>query len=210
MGNHCHLELRKAEYSPLSVVENGIKVSQPPSIEGYVDLIHPATQAKQPVYLSTHEGLIFVLSRSQAHPPLPPGVDLTGVHKKADEVKRGALQIAEAFGMFDVRNILAIRRAFQLVPNRLAQPPAGKGKEKDLDEWANAWVAEEGPAIEQEVAAENEDEDEGGEGGLLKAADKGRLKTRRSFELLLKSGSIFRFEVLYSSPVYWVRFSDLC
>ena len=38
-------------------------------------------------------------------------------------------------------------------------------------------------------------EDEGGDVGLAKAKNKGRLRMYRSFELVLKNGRILRFEV---------------
>jgi hypothetical protein len=196
LGKQCQLEIRKAEHSPSSIVDNGTRIVRPPSIEGYLDFIRPINQSKQPVYLSTHEGLLFVLAPGHAHPPSPPGANLTAGEMKECEVRRGALQIEEAYGVCDLRNVVAVRRAFQMVPTFVEHAPSGqsKARTRGVEEWANVWLAEEGLSSGGVRIAESEDEDEGGDEGLAKVVDKGRLKVRRSFELLLIGGQVFRFE----------------
>lgn len=44
--------------------------------------------------------------------------------------------------------------------------------------------------------ADSDVEDEGGNDGLAKAADKGKMRMKRSFELVFKSGYVMRFEVI--------------
>jgi hypothetical protein len=175
---------------------SGTQFHEPPSIEGYLDRIKPNTQIKQAVYLVTHGGNLFSLSPSRAHPPSHPGIQGKG-RKVEDEVKRGAKQIMEAIGASDLRSIMAVRKAFQMVPQHRHDPPGAsstkaKGKKAvGEDEWASTWAMEpEVEGLQSEV-----EEDEGGDEGLAKAADKGRLRTRRSFELLLDSGNVVRFEV---------------
>jgi hypothetical protein len=41
----------------------------------------------------------------------------------------------------------------------------------------------------------SDEEDEGGDEGLMKSTDRPKLKMQRSFELLMKTGHIIRFEV---------------
>jgi hypothetical protein len=48
---------------------------------------------------------------------------------------------------------------------------------------------------------ESDNEDEGGDQGLTETADKPKLRMQRSFELLLKTGQIVRFEVCIPSVV---------
>lgn len=94
-----------------------------------------------------------------------------------------------ATGVCDVRSILTVRRAFHLVPqsshNEEDAEGAKKAQEED-DEWLGAWS----------VQRTGSDElDEGGDEGLGRSIDKPKLKMQRSFELLLKTGHVIRFEV---------------
>jgi len=102
------------------------------------------------------------------------------------EVKRGGLQIVDAFGVIDLRDIMAIRRAFQIIPQPLHNETniegGQAGREGNND------------AIQLERSA-SDDGDEGGAEGLAKSADKPTVKVKRSFELLLRTGHVVRFEV---------------
>ena len=97
----------------------------------------------------------------------------------------GQLQILEASGMSDLRSIVAVRRAFQLIPAQREQVDASQLT--DWEDSENFW--------EQVDRSESDDEDAGGEVGMTRAKDKARLRLRRSFELLLTSGRVIRFEV---------------
>ena len=44
---------------------------------------------------------------------------------------------------------------------------------------------------------DSDNEDEGGDEGLAKIEDKGKVRMRRSFELVYKTGYVMRFEVSY-------------
>jgi len=211
-GKPCHLEIRMGDHFPASVrLPSGEYLHEPPAIEGYLDRIKPNTQTKQAVYLVTHDGTIFSIPPAHAHPPSPPGVHQGGGGEAAGgddsdsslplreaEVRRGTKQIMAATGVSDLRSIVAVRSAFQVMPQHSYNVPAGQGKKKDAlnDEWANTWAMQ--PQIEGETGLlhEGEDEeDEGGDMGMAKATNKGRLRMRRSFELLLTSGNVIRFEV---------------
>ena len=123
---------------------------------------------------------------------------------KEAELRRGARQIMEAFGSSDLWDIVAVRKSFQLVSNSRTAAPA---KAKDLDEWAGVWVSESGHRSNHGMTVENEEGDEGGDEALARAADKDRLRIKRSFELLLVSGQVFRFEVCiqpsFVQPTIW-------
>jgi hypothetical protein len=101
-------------------------------------------------------------------------------------------QVIHATGVCDLRNILTVRRAFHLVPQHSHSVEDVSGAQKNSrahgedDEWLGTWAVE---------RSDSDDEDEGGEQGLAKTADKSKLKMQRSFELLLNTGHVVRFEV---------------
>jgi hypothetical protein len=146
----------------------------------------------QSVYLATHDGNLFVLAPHHSHPPLPPGLassigDLESYAEslRKSEAQRGAIQIIEATGVNDFRTILAVRRAFHLAPESTHNE---KKKPQDDDIWFSIWS-------QPEERTPDDDQDIGGEEGLSKSDDKPRLRMHRSFELLLNTGRIIRFEV---------------
>lgn len=164
-------------------MKDGTRLDEPLGIEGYLDRIKPATQTKQPVYVATHDGYLFTMSPEHAHPPSPPGVSpavLSTKELKEAEVIRGAKQILTAHGVLDLRNVLAVRRAFHVTPRHT------HGNSNNDDE-VGVW---------QELErTESDDEDRGGEGGLVTVLDRPRKHMRRSFELLMVTGHIVRLEV---------------
>lgn len=85
-----------------------------------------------------------------------------------------------ALGVFDLRNIIAVRRAFQLVPR-----PDPRG----VTDW------EDSPEFWQLERSEEDDHDVGGDAGLANVSDKSHLRMRRSLELMLTSGGVIRYEV---------------
>ncbi|KAG5648284.1 hypothetical protein DXG03_004854 [Asterophora parasitica] len=198
------LEIRLAEHYPNHVnLKNGSRLLEPPAIEGYVVRIRPNSQSRQSLYLSTHDGNMFVMTPNNAHPPTPPGlannledIDLFAETLRKSEVQRGAMQIMSALGVNDLRTVLVVRRAFQQVPQPIHKEIASN---QDSDIWSGIW------AQSEERTAED-DRDEGGDEGLNKAEDKPRVRMRRSFELLLTSGRIVRFET-YSCrvAVEWIE-----
>ncbi len=100
------------------------------------------------------------------------------------EIERGIYQIMHAHAVCDLRSVVAVRRASQAVPPQ-------HHDQKDLTDeasWFNIWSR-------TDERTDSEDEDEGGEEGLNKASDRTHLRTKRSFELLLNTGRVVRFEV---------------
>ena len=184
-----------AQHAPTHIhLGNGKCLDEPPAIEGYLDRINPISQAKKQIYLSTHNGNLFILNSHAPFPPMPPGLapmtnqslDLQALRQA--EIRRGINQIMTSTGMSDLRSILAVRRAFHAVPTQmhdLKEPAA------DDMSWVAIWENSEQRTVEDE-------EDEGGDLGLSKSADRTQLKMRRSFELLLNTGHVVRFEVFFT------------
>ncbi|TFK52368.1 hypothetical protein OE88DRAFT_1627947 [Heliocybe sulcata] len=185
-GKPAHLEVRVAHHFPTHLhLRGGAHLTEPPAIEGYLDRIRPNAPGKQSTYLTTHNGHLFVLNANNPHPPSPPGLPL-GDDKtslRAAEIRRGMWQILEAQGVTDMRNIMAVRRAFQ----HIMQP---------AEQWRNVQTfSEEERGLRDEVEWDETDlGDEGGDEGLNTSDDKPRLRMKRSFEVVLKNGHIFRFE----------------
>ncbi|EDR13810.1 uncharacterized protein LACBIDRAFT_188344 [Laccaria bicolor S238N-H82] len=111
------LELRLANHAPTHFhLRDGTHIDEPPSIEGYLERVKPGSQIKQLLYLTTHNGNVFITHTYHAYPPAPPGIalplDLDGYVKDLHhaEVLRGSRQILHATGVCDLRSIVAIQR----------------------------------------------------------------------------------------------------
>ena len=181
------MEIRVKIHNPSRLhLKDGTRLDEPLGIEGYLDRIKPATQIRQPIYVATHEGYLFTMTPEHAHPPSPPGTSpkiLSPKDLKEAEVCRGMDQILTSHGVLDLRNILAVRRAFHHTPRYTHDDSVN-------DEEVGVW---------QEVErTESDDEDRGGEEGVATAPDKPRKRMRRSLELLMVTGHVVRLEV--SSP----------
>jgi len=186
-GKLPHLEVRLKVHNPNKLhLKDGTRLDEPLGIEGYLDKIKSATQTKQPVYVATHDGYLFTMSPGHAYPPPPPGSSaetLSPKELKEAEVCRGAKQILTAHGVMDLRNILAVRRAFHQTPRHAHDD----SNNDDNDDEVGVW---------QELErTESDDEDRGGEEGLATAPDRPRKHMRRSFELLMVTGHVVRLEV---------------
>ncbi|KAF7985501.1 hypothetical protein HWV62_3705 [Athelia sp. TMB] len=207
-----HLEIRLGEHRQATVsMRNGSKLHEPPAIEGYLDRIKPNTQSKEPIYMASHDGYIFSLAPSNANPPSPPGLHPpkeTTETLRETEVRRGVQQVMHAMGVCDVRAILTVRRAFHQVAQQshtvhdTVPAPNGSGSQDQNLDWLGTWDVETNADDEHDI---------GGDEGLSRSTDKPKLKMQRSFELLLKSGRVIRFEA-YSCRVAleWIqRLRDL-
>ncbi|KAG6877753.1 hypothetical protein C0993_004256 [Termitomyces sp. T159_Od127] len=187
------LEIRMADHHPTHFnLKNGTRLYEPPAIEGYVERIRTNSQLRQSLYLSTHDGNLFVVTPNHAYPPSPPGlatsigdIDAYAESLRKSEINRGAMQIMNAIGVNDLRDILMIRRASRPVPEAMHRETSNS---QNFDIWASLQV-------QPEERTSADDEDEGGEQGLNRAEDKTYLRIRRSFELLLTTGHVVRFEV---------------
>lgn len=226
-GRPAHLEIRIAEhYSTHVKLKDHTKLHEPPSIEGYLHRIKPNSQTKAAVYLSTHDGLLFFLQPNQTHPPPAPGsrptIPIAHHPSTVDghngenslwsaEIHRGQSQILDSNGFCDLRDIIAVRRAFQPLAwhrDRSAvnevEHPVGKldssgtrssGMRSDVsgnNGQRDGEIGIEWPEVET-MESDNEEE-EGGEEGLAKVGDRAHLRMRRSFELMMRSGHVVRFE----------------
>ena len=180
-------------------MRDGTRLDEPLGIEGYLDRIKSATQTKKPVYVATHDGYLFTMSPEHAYPPPPPGLSpviLSSKELREAEVIRGGKQILTAHGVLDLRNILAVRRAFHVTPRHMHDDS------NDNDE-VGVW---------QELErTESDDEDKGGEEGLVTVPDRPRKHMRRSFELLMVTGHIVRLEVscLLYFPIATIALTQL-
>ncbi|KAI0648051.1 Pleckstrin homology domain-containing protein [Trametes meyenii] len=210
-GRPAHLEFRRKRHLPTRLrVRDGTRLDEPPSVEGFLDRIRPNSQLKQSLYLATHDGYIFALSPAKAYPPPAPGApgsasafasgsafsfsDQADTRRRA-EVRRGRLQILEATGVSDLRSIVAVRRAFQVIPPQVERVEARNGA--DWEDTEGFWA--------QAERTESDDDDAGGETGMAVTKDKTRLKMRRSFELVLTSGRVVRFEAYScSAALEWI------
>lgn len=88
----------------------------------------------------------------------------------------------------DLREIVAVRRAFALVPS--SSEPVEAGRQP-------TWSDEDDGPIEVERVPEDE-EDVGGDEGLSRVeagSARDHAKRRRAFELLLQNGKVMRYEV---------------
>jgi hypothetical protein len=182
------LEIRVKVHNPSRLhLKDGTRLDEPLGIEGYLDRIKPATQTKQPMYVATHEGYIFSMSPEHAHSPSPPGTfseSLSPKELKEAEFYRGTKQVLTSHGVLDLRNILAVRRAFHHTPRHTHEDPVN-------DDEVGVWQD-----IER---TESDDEDRGGDEAVATAPDKPRKHMRRSFELLMVTGHVVRLEVSSST-----------
>lgn len=172
-------------------LRDGTEIDEPPSVEGYVERIKPTSQAKQPLYLSIHNGLLFFQPVDKAYPPTPPGLALSVLNLDSSmdglrrrEVERGINQVMNANAVCDLRNVVTVRRAFQIL-----HPSTHDQKDTANEEPIWIWPQQ------VEEATQDDNDDEGGETALLHVADRAMVRVRRSFELLLTTGQVLRFEV---------------
>ncbi len=183
-------------------IKDGHQLSEPPSVEGFVSRVRPGSGTREEVYLTVHNGLLFTLTPAGARAPNPPGVVPVPQDSDRDardalrqeEVRRGAAQVLAARGVMDLRSVIAVRRAFRPVlhPNQhvhvSTQPE----------------IEENGHQEEEVLHEESDTQDVGGDAGLT--GDVTTMRTRRCFELVMKSGHVIRFEVRHvkrvRSPVY--------
>ncbi|KAF8516818.1 Pleckstrin homology domain-containing protein [Hysterangium stoloniferum] len=204
-----HLELRVGEHRPTSSkLNDGTKLREPQAVEGYLYRIKPKSHNRVHIYLSTHSGCLFSIYHSRAHPPQPPlpwqesklenndeGVDDLSLLRDHEIRRAGAQQVLQAEAFIDLRSIIAVRRAFQ-------------HKIPRYDEITSQVIVDAGLQRNADIMSADE-EDEGGDEALSYHADKASLRVRRSFELLMKTGGVVRFET-YSCAVAkeWVERLD--
>ncbi|KAJ1303415.1 hypothetical protein OPQ81_011606 [Rhizoctonia solani] len=193
------LEIRLGLHAPTHVnLTDGSSLDEPPAVEGYLHRIKPKTLTRTNIYITSHDGYLFTLRYADAEPPAPPvliqelldDIGRRRVHEK--ELRRARCMILDSDGYIDLRSILAVRRAVE------PTPPVGTidigvarstqrllNVTQDHEDFDDDWV-------DQTDASDNEDE--GGDEYLSRSDDKTRLKMKRSFELIMRSGRVVRFE----------------
>ncbi|KAG9125743.1 hypothetical protein FRC07_006402 [Ceratobasidium sp. 392] len=188
------LEIRLGLHTPTHVaLTDGSILDEPPAIEGYLHRIKPKTLVKTNVYIVSHDGYLFTLRYADAEPPTPPSLlqgPLDADERKLArerELRRGRSMILDADGYIDLRSILAVRRAFELNPS-IGPIDIGAARANPLPNDATDEDDENCQWVDQ--ADTSDDEDEGGDDSLSKSDDKMRLKMKRSFELVMRSGRV--------------------
>lgn len=186
------LELRVARHSLTKArLADGTDLMEPPSIEGYLYRIKPSTQTRSNIYVSSHDGNLFTMTPAHAFPPpvpqLPEELTIKSESKNSAltreiEVTRGAQQILHATGYVDIRDISVVRRASEILTPQSC-PALGEGEmilqlpdDSDLLDMPN-------------------EHDPGGEEFLSQSTDWANERLKRSFELVMRSGAVMRFEV---------------
>ncbi|CAE6440171.1 unnamed protein product [Rhizoctonia solani] len=194
------LEIRLGLHAPTHVsLTDGSNLDEPPAVEGYLHRIKPRTLTRTNVYLTSHDGYLFTLRYSGAEPPTPPVLfqepldnsGRRGAYEK--ELRRARCMILDSDGYIDLRSILAVRRAVEPTPPVGAIDIGATRSTKrlstdtqDHEDFDDGWV---------DQTDASDDEDEGGDEYLTRSPDKTRLKMKRSFELIMRSGRVVRFEV---------------
>ncbi|KAG9035602.1 hypothetical protein FRB95_011008 [Tulasnella sp. JGI-2019a] len=192
------LEVRPARHAATKVVLNdGTKLSEPPSVEGYLYRIKANTQTRTQIYVSSHDGNLFTLSPANSYAPAPPEPPIvlidkdakTDEDKRTAELRRGAQQIFHSDGYIDLRSIMAVRRATQATVPRFALQDSGNIQDVNLLQ-----SDDESHPPEPEHPSLSDAEDTGGDEFLNTHPNKQRLKLKRSFDLTLRTGHVIRFE----------------
>lgn len=132
------------------------------------------------------------------------------------ERERATRLVQKATFYCDIRDIVAVRRAFQVIVRTEGEGyESNLSRERSVGNEESVAGEEHGakangdaiqvPGMYQEVNArivwptvpvvDSDNEDEGGDEGLAKIEDKGKVRMRRSFELVYKTGYVMRFEV---------------
>lgn len=211
------LELRIASHAPSDArLGDGTTLTEPPAVEGYLYRIKPKSQKRSNIYLSSHDGSLFSVSYSAAHPPpVPQAPDIdtsedgqsenidqpasltdTPGYTRGQEIRRGAEQILHALGYIDIRDIVAVRRASgALAPT---DEPMADGPSVAIGEGTLPFGHIE---HDEDVEAEDDEEDPGGDDHLDSFNDRAKLRIQRSFEVVMRSGAVIRFEVSSSKSL---------
>lgn len=156
------------------------------------------------MYLSSHDGNLFVTQPAHAFPPpipqarvVPGDADFGSVSPFAftreDERRRVSSQILNSSGYVDLRDVLVVRRTSLVTraETRSNLPSRGSHTHDRVD-------------VNSDLVSEDSDtEDPGGEAYLLSHKNSHRLKQKRTLEIVLQAGTAVRFEVRTTSkPVF--------
>ncbi len=74
----AHLEVRLARHAQTQVTfKDGTHIVEPASVEGYLYRIKPGSQSRSIIYLSSHDGSLFLMPLSISYLRLTPDDKLT-------------------------------------------------------------------------------------------------------------------------------------
>lgn len=206
------LELRLGTHGPTTVrIPANLagplcKLSEPPAIEGYVSRVKPNGTGEK-IYLSTHDGHLFLCRPSDCCPPPPPfskdHVDLKGKFspKKNSEDRRPSVTFWDTLiGIGKSGNDEA-----HLVPSSdeeyfgVLEELEAEEKTRCLKQIRSSrgYIDLTGIVTLEvlECADDYEVPDIGGEAGLQVSTNRDLTKKRRTLVLTLKNGRVIMFEV---------------
>ncbi|WVQ73104.1 hypothetical protein IAR50_002668 [Cryptococcus sp. DSM 104548] len=117
-ANGRELQLRAARHQPKALkLEDGTWLDEPAGVEGYLVRHRPAGGTKESIYVTVHDGCIFMTTMREARPPLLPQPEgsipsdiFPHVHRKflQNEHKRMATTIQRSAGCLDLRDITSV------------------------------------------------------------------------------------------------------
>lgn len=134
-----------------------------------------------------------------------------------DDIRRGARQILNSSGYVDMRDILVVRRAIkprttssEIHPSSTIESIGdglgdGLPLRQSSSDTRRERAGEDFPALDPSYEEDSDLEDPGGDFHLSKVMDRDFLRSKRSFEVVMRSGTTVRFEVRISreiSPMY--------
>lgn len=213
------LELRAALHYPTTVrlpstpSSPSKRFSEPPSIEGYLTRLKPSG-ASERIYLSTHDGHLFLCRPSSARAPDPPKPIQEGINNPATLVlapfvlgfaslggsrKRKTKLWERLTGGKDARPREELwREKVEVDPmegllERLEKEERKRAQEQILA--ARGYVDLRSIVRVVSVEEGGEEEGVGGEEGMERAVDKVVLRRQRSFVMELNTGRSVQFEV---------------
>ncbi|TYJ58455.1 hypothetical protein B9479_000662 [Cryptococcus floricola] len=118
-ANGRELQLRPAKHQPKSLkLEDGTWLDEPAGVEGYLVRHRPASGTKESIYVTIHDGCIFMTTMREAKPPLLPQAEgsipsdiFPDVHRQflQNEHKRMATTIQRSAGCLDLRDITSVK-----------------------------------------------------------------------------------------------------
>jgi hypothetical protein len=159
------------------------------------------------VYLSSHDGNLFVTQPAHAFPPpipqarvVPDDADFSSMvsfaYSQEDEKHRVSSQILNSSGYVDLRDVLFVRRtslaARAETNSKLPTRASCTHDHMDIN------------ASSRDQASDDSDiEEPGGEAYLLSHKNSRRLRQKRTLEIVLQTGVTVRFEVrIMSKPMF--------
>ncbi|KAF8333544.1 Pleckstrin homology domain-containing protein [Cantharellus anzutake] len=205
-GSSVQLELRLASHSQSKLkLTSGSMIHEPDAIEGYLYQIRPNSQSRTAVYVSTHSGNLFTMTHWHAFPPsvpeLRPNTGGMNRPRAQNELRRGSDQVLHANGFLDLRDILSVRKALApLAPSQkiATLDPSELGGpilvDVDHDDDLRDVFGQDATGIVEDELSGQEDE---------------TVRMKKSFEIVMRTGAVIRFELPNSAHEWITRLRTL-